>query len=87
VPGVDAPQPLTRWEKAALLALLALFLCWSWPTASAAREVPAMLIWEYLRFVADKLEERQADDEECAKILAVLQKMVADELAKLTEGA
>jgi hypothetical protein len=26
VPGVDAPQPLTRWEKAALLALLALFL-------------------------------------------------------------
>jgi hypothetical protein len=46
-----------------------------------------MLIWEYLRFVADKLEERQADEEECARILAVLQKIVADELAKLTEGA
>jgi hypothetical protein len=46
-----------------------------------------MLIWDYLRFCADKLEERQADEEECARILAVLQKMVADELAKLTEGA
>jgi hypothetical protein len=46
-----------------------------------------MLIWEYLRFVADKLEERQADDEECAKILVILQQMVADELTRLTGGA